>query len=621
MKQYRTAAAPILALLLLLLTLLPGCSAEKLKNGEPVQMLTCTRSTAVSAVYPAGGTRAAVIGADYEAMRTTVQIVDAAKDAMEQERVLDGVWDLREQDFADGRYALCNRENNTWMFLAADLTELGTMAAENVDGYFSYDGGSYYFLRDHVLFRQSTDNGALSRVTVSPDLRMLDIAAFDAPSGQMAVEFFLSPYDSECGTAILDTADGRITMLQKERYRIAFTDDGVCLPCFDTELLAYSVLCGSGENYYFAEASFFPDECGDFYPISGSPYLVGVSNDISTLYTVDAQVRSSSLADYGIDREMYTACYLPDAALLLGAVYEDGAFRFYAIDPEQLTFRTVGDAASAPSPMTVDKTAAEAYWSAVNGLPVAENLQEARQYADLLEQTYGVHILLSSQCREAAELSSYDLILSDTMEETAEVEGVRSMLEAMGRAFSLYPEGFLAQFRNSAGEGGLCFLLVAYIESDYGVVGCAYSGVDWQYIAMDIASLYMADGTICHEIWHAMEDRITSKNFDAFNWDDWAALNPEGFYYYGDATMQDPTQPWTLYSSPIEEVHFVDTYSCVAASEDRARIMEFFMTHNDEAELLIRSPFIRQKLQMMCDAVRSTFDTAGWENVRWERLL
>ena len=45
------------------------------------------------------------------------------------------------------------------------------------------------------------------------------------------------------------------------------------------------------------------------------------------------------------------------------------------------------------------------------------------------------------------------------------------------------------------------------------------------------------------------------------------------------------------------------------------------MAHEDEARILIQSPFIRQKLQMMCDAVRSTFDTTGWENVRWKRLL
>ena len=162
---------------------------------------------------------------------------------------------------------------------------------------------------------------------------------------------------------------------------------------------------------------------------------------------------------------------------------------------------------------------------------------------------------------------------------------------------------------------------MAHIDSDYGVVGCAYEGADWQYIALDVQSVHMQEGTVCHEVWHATENKILSRDFSAFNWDSWAALNPKGFSYYGDGTMQDPAQPWTLYTSPIEEVHFVDSYGCVAASEDRARIMEFFMTHEEDAQQLIRSPYIRQKLQMMCDAVRETFDTSGWQNVRWEQLL
>ena len=45
------------------------------------------------------------------------------------------------------------------------------------------------------------------------------------------------------------------------------------------------------------------------------------------------------------------------------------------------------------------------------------------------------------------------------------------------------------------------------------------------------------------------------------------------------------------------------------------------MTHDDEAELLLQSPYIRAKLQIMCDAVRRYFDTAGWGTPRWERLL
>ena len=78
---------------------------------------------------------------------------------------------------------------------------------------------------------------------------------------------------------------------------------------------------------------------------------------------------------------------------------------------------------------------------------------------------------------------------------------------------------------------------------------------------------------------------------------------------------------WTYYSGGDEGVYFVDSYSRTFASEDRARIMEFFMTRDDDAQELIKSPAIKKKLQHMSSAVRSVFDTSGWENVRWERLL
>ena len=75
----------------------------------------------------------------------------------------------------------------------------------------------------------------------------------------------------------------------------------------------------------------------------------------------------------------------------------------------------------------------------------------------------------------------------DTVRKEVTLEGIRTMLEAMGRAFALYPEDFLAQFRNEAGEGGLCFLPVAHIGSDYGVVGrlskkpvIASQSADWR---------------------------------------------------------------------------------------------------------------------------------------------
>ena len=135
---------------------------------------------------------------------------------------MDGVWDLKEQSFSDGRFALCCRQTNTWKFLSASLEELGSWNAENVDGFFSYDASTYYYLSDHVLYRQNVNSAESGKVKLPFDLRLLELTAFDAQSGTLAMQFFLSPYSSECGTAVFDIKSGTFTMLQKDRYRVFF---------------------------------------------------------------------------------------------------------------------------------------------------------------------------------------------------------------------------------------------------------------------------------------------------------------------------------------------------------------------------------------------------------------
>lgn len=588
---------------------------------EPVELLQCIQPTALNSLYAASGAQVAVSWADYENERTTVLLVDVNSDTVSSEVTLDGVWDLKEQTFSDGRFALCQRETNTWKFLSASLEDLGEWNAENVDGFFSDDGSTYYYLSDHVLYWQNVSSGESDKVMLPLELRLLELTAFDAKSGTLVMHFFLSPYNSECGTAVFDMETGTFTMLQKDRYRVFLREDDMCLLSFDNEKMSYSVTYRSGSQFLFADAGIFADTAGDLYIIPGSPYLMGITTNNSILYAADQQITLCPLRDCGISGEMYSVCYVPDEEVVVGAVYQDGAFRFYVIDPTQLPFTEVASAASIISPFAVDDTLVESYWCAVSGAPVPESLQEARDYADTLEEKYGVRILLSSQCKEAAALCDRAITLTDTMSADEELNSIRTMLEALDRSLALYPTGFPAQFRNSAGDGGLCFLLVEHIDSNYGVVGCTYESFEWQYIAMDVKATYSFDSIICHEIWHATENHILLRDYMAFAADEWDALNPEGFSYNGDFTQQDSLQPGLLYTSSPEKIHFVDAYACVTRQEDRARIMEFFMTHEDEARILIQSPFIRQKLQMMCDAVRSVFDATGWENVRWEQLL
>ena len=588
---------------------------------EPVLELACSQPDALSGIYPAGGSKIYVCSSDYESERTTVQLVDILSDAVCGEITLDGVWSFKAQSFSDGRLALYSRDSNAWKFLSSSLADIGSAVTENVDGFFSYDASAYYYVSDSVLCRQDIAAGERSRVPLSPDLRILDITAFDAQSGRMVVQFFLSPYGSECGTAIINAESGQLSMLQSARYQTAFTGSGLCLLEFDNDEMGYSALYESGNGFMYAAADIFRESSSDLYAITGAPYLIGIADDRTCIYSLGDRLGICRLTDCGITGEIYFSCYLPDAALLAGAVYRDGAFRLYAIDPAQLPFAELDGAAGAESPLAVDGSLAENYWLEDAGMPIAENLQQARQYADTLEARYGVRILLSSQCASAAALCDRAITLTDTMSADDELYGINAALDALARTLSLYPDGFFAQFKNGMGEGGIRFLLTERIDSSYGVVGCAYESREWQNIALDVRMADGLDSIICHELWHATENHILSCDYSAFLPDAWAALNPDGFTYCEDPNVSDSMLDWTLYGSSPDNVYFVDGYSCVNEREDRARIMEYFMVHEDEARLLIESPAMRQKLQFICDAVRNNFDTTGWNNVRWESLL
>ena len=240
-----------------------------------------------------------------------------------------------------------------------------------------------------------------------------------------------------------------------------------------------------------------------------------------------------------------------------------------------------------------------------------------------LEERYGVTILLSAQGQEACE-AVWDAVVTTTDQWPLEDEpyAIARTLEALDRALALYPEGFFRQMRNTMGEGGVRFIPVGHIENDVNAVGLTYETYGWQNIYIDV-TLGTFESVICHEIWHATEGVISYRDWVSFDPGNWSVCNPEGFFYNEDVEDADPNPSrWTFnYEMDAQNVYFVDAYARTNAKEDRARIMEYVMANEDLAGALMQSPYITQKLEIMCQAIRNSFDTSAWGDLRWERLL
>jgi hypothetical protein len=233
-------------------------------------------------------------------------------------------------------------------------------------------------------------------------------------------------------------------------------------------------------------------------------------------------------------------------------------------------------------------------------------LQTQRQRADALETKYGVRILLGQQTQ---------LLWAESAQVAENPEQIDAALTQLEMVLALYPEGFFPQFCNGIGEGGLYFCLTGRINGELSPLGRTKAVADRYDIAMDIT----AEGfqrTAHHEIWHAIEMKLST---DSFAHPQWEASNPEGFSYYGHYDKGYGALTQDTYAVAGAGCYFVDAYSKVNGTEDRARIMENVMA-TDATELL-QSPVLRQKLEIMSKAIRDHFDTTGWQTPYWERYL
>lgn len=519
------------------------------------------------------------------------------------------------QRFDDNAILMAEPETGKFYVYDRDLKLKKSFSAPRVDGFFSYDRKNYYYIANDVLYRMDVASGNIGRMTLEMDLRLESLLSIHHERELLVARVYLSAHSTDCGIAIIDANTGKLRLLSERLSHVWLSDNMFYGVEMNSGVYGYDVYYGKltgGEVQRITTDQLGGDKVG-YGVLPGSHYLLrrmapdeGERN--TTIFDLSNGAASVSLTDYSFADATFGAIYLSDEQLILGFHADGYYFDMVLIDPKVLTFKEEITPATVQWQDRVDMTVADRYLAEVKGPALPDALTDVRAQADGLEKKYGVEILIGQQTVSTCGHSEYGVTV---MEDSAQI---KAALERLDGALALYPAGMLKQFRNGAGEGGLSFCLTGSIEGELPTVGFAQLCRSRYELVLDITADDL-DKTIHHELWHAIEMRLSTDTFDTKQWN---ACNPSGFAYYGsyDKGYLELTK-WTYSNGNGENSYFVDSYARINGREDRARIMEEVMTGSGQE--LLKAAALKKKLRIMSDAIRAGFNTDGWTDVYWEQ--
>lgn len=242
--------------------------------------------------------------------------------------------------------------------------------------------------------------------------------------------------------------------------------------------------------------------------------------------------------------------------------------------------------------------------------PDWETLEQCRLSAQKIGSKYSIQILL---CEDATKIQPWDYRLHSEYRSYLFFRA----LDQMDEQFRHFPDGFLKTL--SEESGGITICLVRSItgtdeSSGFEIAqGLQFRKNNRSYVALALCR--DLEYNFYHELAHLIDTKVIS-NCNAF--DNWNDMNPEGFHYFYDSPLWQ-TQTGSPYLQG-ETRAFIDAYSMSYPTEDRARIMEYAMTANNEA--YFDSPIMQEKLRQLCIGIRRAFGLSkSSENFLWEQYL
>ncbi len=241
----------------------------------------------------------------------------------------------------------------------------------------------------------------------------------------------------------------------------------------------------------------------------------------------------------------------------------------------------------------------------------AEMELKVQSRVEELENTYGLNILVGLD----TEVNFYDF----KVVQATDWDDILRALQTLEDALEDYPEDFFRQLRYGEVQRMEIHLAGTITASNEEYTDTYEAFVQEQYDChLMVVDIFLADvGTYYHEFSHIIDSFLewdAMQREDAlFSDETWCSLNPSWFPGYSY------TYSWEQYVQDYS--CFIDSYSTINPTEDRARVLEHAMVGYGDPFFEVGT-VLTEKLDYYCRCIRDAFDTTDWPDiVLWEQYL
>ena len=351
---------------------------DPLPELEPLTYLTCVEFDVFPELLSLGNGLVVASRNTYSELQGRINetlVIDIYEDEVVARSVRAHSMELVTQSFADGAIVLGEPDTGKFFVFDRELKVKSSFAAPDLNGFFSYDRSSYYYIQNARLYCMNVSDGQTAPAKLEKELRFETLVDIHPGKNILVARVYLDSVSTDYGVAVVDVDTGKILLLRSDLTHVWLTEDRFSAVEMNDNNLLFDVYYGSlaGGDIQVVPTEQLYAGSVSYGVLPGSDYLVWRLNpdegDKATkIYDLANGGVVADMTEFEFAAALFSPIYLSQEKAILGYYsikeekteenpYPKETFHMVLINPEKLTYTEGAAPEDCPWQTTVDLAA------------------------------------------------------------------------------------------------------------------------------------------------------------------------------------------------------------------------------------------------------------------------